>query len=68
MKVANKEIAAAINKTPSAISYLKKNNYEEFLILKLGVLCNKLNLDNEDLMAMYSLKQIELKELLHSDR
>ncbi|HIP02095.1 MAG TPA: hypothetical protein EYH01_06920 [Campylobacterales bacterium] len=63
MKVANKEIAAAINKTPSAISYLKKNNYEEFLILKLGVLCNKLNLDNEDLMAMYSLKQIELKRV-----
>jgi Zn-dependent peptidase ImmA (M78 family) len=63
MKVSNKEIAAAINKTPSAISYLKKNNYEEFLILKLGVLCNKLNLDNEDLMAMYSLKQIELKRV-----
>jgi Zn-dependent peptidase ImmA (M78 family) len=63
MKVSNKEIAAAINKTPSAISYLKKNNYEEFLILKLGVLCNKLNLDNEDLMAMYSLKQIELKKV-----
>ena len=63
MKVSNKEIAAAINKTPSAISYLKRNNYEEFLILKLGVLCNKLNLDNEDLMAMYSLKQIELKRV-----
>lgn len=63
MKVSNKEIAAAIHKTPSAISYLKKNNYDEFLILKLGVLCNKLNLDNEDLMAMYSLKQIELKRV-----
>lgn len=63
MKVSNKEIAAAINKTPSAISYLKKNNYDEFLILKLGVLCRKLNLDNEDLMAMYSLKQIELKRV-----
>ncbi|MCH9813070.1 MAG: hypothetical protein K0U47_03905 [Epsilonproteobacteria bacterium] len=63
MKVSNKEIAAAINKTPSAISYLKKNNYDEFLILKLGVLCHKLNLDNEDLMAMYSLKQIELKRV-----
>ncbi len=63
MKVSNKEIAASINKTPSAISYLKKNNYEEFLILKLGVLCNKLNLDNEDLMAMHSLKQIELKRV-----
>ncbi len=63
MKVSNKEIAAAINKTPSAISYLKKNNYEEYLILKLGVLCIKLNLDNEDLLAMYTLKQIELKRI-----
>ncbi len=63
MKVSNKEIAAAINKTPSAISYLKKNNYDEFLILKLGVLCKKLNLDSEDLMAMYTLKQIELKKI-----
>ncbi len=63
MKVSNKEIAAAINKTPSAISYLKKTNYNEFQILKLGVLCQKLNLDSEDLMAMYSLKQIELKKI-----
>jgi len=63
MKVSNKEIAAAINKTPSAISYLKKNNYEEYQILKLGVLCIKLNLDNEDLLAMYTLKQIELKRI-----
>jgi len=35
----------------------------EFHILKLGVLCQKLNLDNEDLMAMFSLKQIELKKI-----
>ena len=63
MKVSNKEIAASIHKTPSAISYLKKNNYDEYLILKLGVACKKLNLDSEDLMAMYSLKQIELKSM-----
>jgi DNA-binding Xre family transcriptional regulator len=66
MKVSNKEIAAAINKTPSAISYLKKTNMNEFQILKLGVLCQKLNLDNEDLLAMYSLKQIELKKMAAS--
>ena len=63
MKVSNKEIAAQINKTPSAISYLKKNNYEEYQILKLGVLCKKLGLDQEDLLAMYTLKQIELKKI-----
>ena len=63
MKVSNKEIALTIRKTPSAISYLKKNNNEEFLIVKLGVLCNKLNLDADDLMAMHSLKKIELKRV-----
>ncbi len=63
MKVTNKEIAEAINKTPSAISYLKKNNPNEFVILRLGVLCQKLNLDEDDLKAMYSLKQIELKKI-----
>lgn len=57
MKVSNKEIAATIHKTPSAISYLKKRNQDEFSILKLGVLCHKLNLDIEDLMAMNSLFQ-----------
>ncbi len=62
MKISNKEIAEAINKSPSAISYLKKKNSEEFLILKLGVLCGKLNLDDEDLVAMFALKQIELKK------
>ena len=63
MKVSNKEIALTIRKTPSAISYLKKNNHKEFLIVKLGVLCNKLNLDAEDLQALYSLKNIELKKI-----
>ena len=63
MKVSNKEIAASIHKTPSAISYLKKNNPDEFSILKLGVLCLKLDLDSEDLKTMHTLKQIELKKL-----
>ncbi len=57
MKILNKEIATRINKTPSAISYLKKKNVEEFSILKLGVLCHKLNLKSEDIVAIYSLFQ-----------
>ncbi len=61
MEVSSKEIAMAIGKTPSAISYIKKRHNDEFLLLKLGVLCTKLKLDNEDLMAMYSLKNIQLK-------
>ncbi len=62
MEISNKEIAAMINKTSSAVSYLKKTNENEFKILKLGVLCKKLNLDAEDLEAMHSLKKIELKK------
>lgn len=57
MKISNKEIAETIHKTPSAISYLKKRNEDEFSILKLGVICRKLNLDIEDLLAMNSLFQ-----------
>jgi len=63
MKISNKEIALTIRKTPSAISYLKKNNHEEFLIVKLGVLCNKLNLSHEDLLALSALKKNHLHKI-----
>lgn len=63
MKITNKEIAKTINKTPSAISYLKKNNSEEFSILKLGVLCHKLDLDDADLMAIHTLKNLEFNKV-----
>ncbi len=62
MKISNKEIATLIKKTPSAISYLKKNNENEYKILKLGVLCRKLELDSQDLEAMHLLKKIEFKK------
>ncbi len=61
MKISNKEIATLIKKTPSAVSYLKKSNKQEYEILKLGVLCIKLELNSKDLEAMYTLKKIELK-------
>ncbi len=63
MKISSKEMAVAVGKTPSAISYLKNKYNNEFQLLKIGVLCKKLNLDNEDLMAMYLLKQVELKKI-----
>ena len=63
MKISNKEIALTIGKTPSAISYLKKHNPEEFLIVKLGVLCNKLKLNADDLETLYSLKNIQLQKV-----
>jgi DNA-binding Xre family transcriptional regulator len=62
MKISNKEIAASINKTSAAITYLKKKNVEEYEIVKIGVLCKKLNLDYDDLLTMFQLKQIELKK------
>ncbi len=64
MKILNKDIASTIHKTPAAISYLKKKNHDEFSILKLGVLCQKLNLDKDDLLAIHSLKQLELKRVV----
>ena len=66
MKILNKEIAAAIKKTLSAISYLKKNNHEELLLLRLGVLCKKLNLDSEDLLAMHSLGHAFVPPPIHA--
>ena len=62
-KVSGKEIACAIGKTPPAITYMKKQNYIEFLFIKLGYLCNRLELDEDDLIAMYKLKRIKLKTI-----
>ncbi len=60
-KVSGKELAHAIGKTPPAITYMKKQNHTEFELLKLGFLCNKLDLDADDLIAMYKLKRIKLR-------
>ncbi len=64
-KVSGKEIAHAIGKTPPAITYMKKQNHIEFLMIKLGYLCNRLELDEDDLVAMYKLKRIKLKSMAH---
>ncbi len=64
MKIFDKDIATTIHKTPAAISYLKKRNHDEFSILKLGVICRKLKLDTDDLLALHSLKQSRLKSLV----
>jgi DNA-binding Xre family transcriptional regulator len=60
-KISGKELANAIGKTPPAITYMKKQNQTEFMLLKLGFLCNKLDLDEDDLIAMYKLKRIKLR-------
>jgi len=60
-KVSGKELAHAIGKTPPAITYMKKQNFTEFTLLKLGYLCDRLDLDEDDLVAMYKLKRIKLR-------
>ncbi len=62
-KISGKELAHAIGKTPPAITYMKKQNAKEFQLLKLGLLCSKLGLDEDDLVAMYNLKKIKLKNV-----
>ena len=53
--IANKDIAKAINKTPSSISYVKKTNPEEFDILKLGTLCTSLGLSHQQIVTISAL-------------
>ena len=60
-KVSGKELAHAIGKTPPAITYMKKQNHVEYELLKLGLLCNKLDLDADDLVAIYQLNRIKSK-------
>ena len=47
-RIRNKDIAELIHKTPSAISYVKRTNKDEFEILLLGSFCmmNGISLDD----------------------
>ena len=56
MQITGKEIAMAVGKTPAAISYLKKKHQEEFSLLRLGVLCKKFGISDEDIEALLLLK------------
>jgi len=61
-----KDIAKAINKTPSAISYLKKTNPEEYEILELGYLCKKFGID-ENLLVIFNKILLKMQEDLKSE-
>ncbi len=58
-RISNKEIALAIGKTPSAISYLKRRNEAEYHLLKMGLLCEKLGIGEEDLHMLRHIKNMQ---------
>ena len=59
--VTNKEMADAINKTPSAISYVKKNIPVEFRLVSLGTHAKMMEIGHEDLI-MYNKLRAMLKD------
>ncbi len=56
MKVTDQEMAEVLNRTLEEIEALKKSNEAEYKVLKIGILCKKLNLSVDDLEKMYDLK------------
>jgi hypothetical protein len=53
----NKTLASMINKTPSAISYVKKTNLEEYELLRLGAFCKEAGWGEDVLKAMIDFKK-----------
>jgi len=62
----DKEVAKAVGKTPSAISYLKRNNPEEYEMLRTGCFCKKHGLTItilEKLLGWLELLRKDFKEV-----
>jgi len=57
MTVRQKEIAALIGKSASAISYIKKTNQQEFEVLRLGAAAIKLGITLTQIEQLHTLKQ-----------
>ena len=56
MTVTDQDMADILNRTLDEIDELKKSNEAEYKVLKIGILCRKLNLSVEDLERMHDLK------------
>ncbi len=63
MKISDEEIAKMMNKPLSALLNIKEEKPNEYNILKLGAFCKKLELDSDDLNAMFELKTVELSTM-----
>ena len=62
-KISGKEIANLIGKTPSAISYIKKTNPEEYKMTRLGAKCMKFDITEEDLDVLITMKKIGIEPI-----
>jgi len=59
MQLTNAEIARFISKDQSYVDYLEKEEKAYYRVLKYGALCMLLDLDEEDIEAMYHLRKSE---------
>ncbi len=58
MDITDEEMAKALKKTLSQIESLKQINEKEYKVLKTGVLCKKLNLDENDLERIHNIRAV----------
>ena len=58
-KLTDKEIAEIASLSKQAISYKKKNDYKQYEIIRLGAICKKFNINEEEIF-----KYVELKGLI----
>ena len=56
IKVTDEDMAEMLSKTLKEIQELKEQNNREYDVLKRGVLCKKLGLDEDDLIQIYDKK------------
>ncbi len=56
MNVTDKDMAEILKKTVKEVEELKKTNEAEYRVLRLGILCKKLNLSIDDLERLHAMK------------
>jgi hypothetical protein len=59
VEVTDQDMADMLRRTLEEIQELKNSNESEYHVLKTGILCVKLNLNEDDLEKMYKLKVSE---------
>lgn len=56
MNITYKDIADFISRSEANIKYMKKNNPAQLELLKLGLLCKRLQLSEQDLQNFHKIK------------
>lgn len=62
MDITDQEMAKALSRTLDQIKSLKQENKKEYEVLKTGVLCRKLSLDEDDLQRLHNIRAVGNKE------